>query len=114
MMSSASFIRSEIWARAQYISTSSSKTTVTTLRPKRLIERSSTTLGIDFTDCSIGYEMSCSTSWVASVGELVIICTWLLVISGSASIGRLYSENEPTTTSAKVNKPTINLLLMLK
>ncbi len=56
------------------------------------MERSSTTLGIDLTDCSIGYVINCSTSWVAKVGELVIICTWLFVMSGKASIGKVYNE----------------------
>ena len=69
--------------------TLSLKTTVTTDNPKRDTERISSTFMMLLIATSMGKVMSCSTSWGASVGDTVTICTWLLVISGTASTGRV-------------------------
>ena len=75
--------------RASRIGTLSLNTTVTTERPKRETERISTTFMMLLIATSIGKVMSCSTSCGASVDETVTIYTWLLVMSGTASTGRV-------------------------
>lgn len=75
--------------RASRIRTLSLKTTVTTDNPKRDTERISSTCMMLLIATSIGTVISCSTSWGASVGETVTICTWLLVMSGTASTGNV-------------------------
>jgi hypothetical protein len=48
------------------------------------------------------------------VGARVLICTWLFVISGCASIGRCVAEYTPQIIRAIVIKPMTNLLFMEK
>ena len=42
--------------------------------------------------CSMGNVMRRSTSGAAKEGDTVITCTWLFVISGTASMGSLVKE----------------------
>ena len=89
---SASFSRSDTCWRAQYTSVSSENTMVTTERPKRENERTSCTSGMVAMACSMGNVTSRSTSGAPSEGVWVMTCTWLLVMSGTASMGRCASE----------------------
>src|SRR5690606_5254405 len=89
-------------------------TTVMTDRPNLEMDRISTIPGILATACSIGKVISLSTSGAASVGDTVMTCTWLLVISGRASRGSRVTSMEPHTTSARVNNPMISLFLTEK
>ena len=73
--------------RACSVGTLSLNTTVTSDKPKRETERISSTFMMWLIEVSTGMVMSCSTSCGANVGEMVTICTWLLVMSGTASTG---------------------------
>ena len=95
------------------MSVSSLKTAVMTERPKREILRVSSSPGISAMACSIGKVTSCSTSCEAKVGVEVMICTWLLVISGTASMGSLVALHTPQKISIRVMNPTNSLFLML-
>ena len=53
-------------------------------------------------------------SSVPKFGACVITCTWLLVISGTASIGTLVILQIPAPTMVSVSKPIMNLLLIEK
>ena len=46
-------------------------------------------------EVSTGMVMSCSTSCGAKVGDTVTICTWLLVMSGTASTGSVTIAQMP-------------------
>jgi hypothetical protein len=83
---------------------------VTMLSPKRLMERISTRSGKLAMARSMGAVTNCSTSCAASVGVVVITCTWLLVMSGTASIGSCVSEYAPYSTSTSVKSPMMALL----
>ena len=85
---------------------------VTMLRPKRLMERISTRSGKLAMARSMGAVTNCSTSCAASVGVVVITCTWLLVMSGTASMGNCESEYAPYSTSTSVKSPMMALLWM--
>jgi hypothetical protein len=74
--------------RARSRSVPSSKTTVTAERPKRETLRICSTPGSPLIDDSTGNVMVRSTSTGPSAGTLVRTCTWTLVMSGTASIGR--------------------------
>ena len=50
-----------------------------------------------------------STSVGDSAGASVLICTWLFVISGTASIGSLVSDQIPTAAASKVTSSTNHL-----
>lgn len=63
--------------------------------------------------CSMGKVTSCSTSWPASEGQTVMICTWLLVISGTASMGNFDALQTPQMMSNNVTRPMTSLLLIL-
>lgn|GEM_PF-6270186 len=60
---------------------------VTTERPKRENECTSTRPGMVAIACSTGKETRRSMSPAASEGATVYTTTWLLVMSGMASIG---------------------------
>ena len=91
------------------MSVSSVKTMVTTLSPKRLNERISSIPGVVAIDCSTGNVTKRSMSSAPDEGETVTICTWLLVMSGTASIGNLEREKSPQTIIPNVKTATINL-----
>jgi hypothetical protein len=69
------------------MSVSSSKTTVTTETPYFESERISVTFGRPDMARSTGMLMYCSTSTGDRAGAAVMIWTWMLVTSGTASIG---------------------------
>ena len=98
--------------RAQYMSASSSKTSVMTDSPLRDMLRRSSSLGMLARAISTGVVMYCSTSCAPSDGACVMTCTWLLVMSGVASNGRRTSDHTPHTMSASVRTPTTSLLWM--
>src|SRR5690606_35021938 len=83
-------------------------------RPNLEMDRISTIPGILATACSIGKVISLSTSGAACVGDTVMTCTWLLVISGRAYRGSLVTSIVPHPTSASVNMPMIDLFLTEK
>src|SRR5690606_12767979 len=58
--------------------------------------------------------MNFSMSWVDRLLEVVITCTWLLVMSGTAPMGIRVREYSPTNTIKRVNSRTMNLLRTLK
>ena len=62
---------------------------VTTDKPKREKLRISSNPGILLLACSIGKVINRSISVAPKDGAEVITCTWLSVISGTASIGNL-------------------------
>ncbi len=57
--------------------------------------------------------MNCSTSWVERLRLVVITCTWLLVMSGTAPMGICVREYNPKPAMVAVNSSTISLFLML-
>ena len=65
---------------------------VMTDRPKREKERTSSRPGMVATLCSTGKDTSRSMSLAASDGATVYTITWLLVMSGTASIGSRLRE----------------------
>jgi hypothetical protein len=73
--------------RAKYRSVPSLNTTVTWDRPYFDSERVPSSRGKPFITLSIGKLMRCSTSSGEMPGAAVLICTWTLVMSGTASIG---------------------------
>jgi hypothetical protein len=79
--------RSDTCCLAQYTSVLSLKTIVTRDNPKREKERISMIPGTLAVACSMGNVMRRSTSGAAKEGDTVITCTWLFVISGTASMG---------------------------
>src|SRR6185503_12399231 len=89
------------------MSVPSSNTTVTTERPYFEIDRTSSTFGIPDIARSTGTVTYCSTSVGDSAGAGVMICTWTLVTSGTASIGRSIAERTPTSTRRPVATSTI-------
>ena len=95
--------------RARYLSVSSLNTTVTTLRPKREMERSSNTPGMPRTAISTGAVTNCSTSVVDKEGQMVSTWAWLLVMSGMASMGRREKDQMPARAMTRVMPPTSNL-----
>ena len=50
--------------------------------------------------------------WLNKIGKVVMICTWLLVISGKPSIGRFFSEYEPIPIKASTKSPITDLCLI--
>ena len=104
------WICSLINCRACSVGTDSSNTTVTNERPKRLTERISCTFMMLLMAISIGKVINCSTSCGANVGETVTICTWLFVISGTASTGSVHIAYKPPTRSRSVVNPTKSFL----
>ena len=100
--------------RASSIGTLSLNTTVTTESPKRDTERISSTFMMLLMATSMGNVMSCSTSCGASVGETVTICTWLLVISGTASTGSVSIAYIPPASRKSVVSPTNNFFVTAK
>ena len=81
------------------MSVPSSKATVTAERPKRLIERISSTRGRPLIAFSTGKVMNCSTSTGPSEGEVVRTCTCTFVRSGTASSGSVATEAAPTPSN---------------
>ena len=65
---------------------------VTTDSPKREKERTSSSSGMVATLCSTGKDTSRSMSLAASEGATVYTTTWLVVMSGTASMGKCLSE----------------------
>ena len=55
---------------------------------------------------SIGKVTCFSISTGESEGATVLICTWLLVMSGTASIGSRLSDHTPNAEAAKVRRTT--------
>jgi len=78
----------------------SSKTTVTTESPNLETERTSSRPGSPLIDSSTGVVMKRSTSSGPSAGAEVRICTWMLVTSGTASMGSDRIALRPPTTSS--------------
>src|SRR5258706_8223298 len=87
---------------------------VTTERPNLENDLISVMFGIVAIVCSTENVTSRSTSGAARDGDTVKTRTWLLVISGTASMGSLVTEYPPYKTNASVRIPTINLFLMEK
>ncbi len=98
--------------RAQYMSAPSSNTSVITESPLRDMLLRFSSRGMFAIAISMGVVMYCSTSCAPSEGAWVIICTWLLVMSGVESKGRLTSETTPHTASIRLKTPTTSLWLM--
>src|SRR6476661_6907767 len=88
------------------MSVPSAKTTVTADKPKRETERISSMRGRPLIAVSTGKVMNCSTSSGARPALLVSTCTWTLVTSGTASIGRVRSEATPITTRSSQKRRT--------
>ena len=57
--------------------------------------------------------INCSTSCVDKFREVVITCTWLFVISGTAPMGICVKANKPKPKTAAVNSKTMSLFSML-
>src|SRR5690606_26278490 len=95
------------------MSTSSSNMAVITESPKREMLRVSSMPGTLAMASSMGNVTSCSTSCPASVGQPVMICTWLLVMSGTASMGSFDALQTPHTISSRVIRPTMALFFIL-
>ena len=74
------------------MSVPSTKMIVTPEMPNCEKERTSLIRGMPLIAFSTGIVMNCSTSSGPSAGALVSAMTWTLVMSGTASIGRLRSE----------------------
>src|SRR4029079_6456382 len=89
------------------MSVPSSKTIVTTDRPYFEIDRTSSTFGMPDIARSTGTLTYCSTSTDESAGAAVITCTWMFVMSGTASIGSCTADRTPTATSSPVSSSTI-------
>src|SRR4051812_32769634 len=89
------------------MSVPSSKATVTTERPYLETERTSSTFGMPDIARSTGTVTYCSTSIGESAGAGVMICTWTLVMSGTASMGRSTAERTPTMIRRAVARRTI-------
>src|SRR5689334_4198424 len=85
--------------RAQYMSVPSSNTMVTTEMPYLEIERTSVVLGIPAIARSTGMLTYCSTSVGARAGDVVMTCTWTLVTSGTASMGKVNAARAPKRQS---------------
>ena len=64
--------------------------------------------------CSTGKVMRRSISTAPIEGEEVMTITWLLVMSGTASMGSLVRLYTPNATSASTISPTKSLLRMEK
>src|SRR5678815_5102427 len=92
------------------MSVPSSKTTVTTDRPYFEIERTSSTFGIPDIARSTGTVTYCSTSTGESAGAEVITWTWIVVTSGTASIGSFDAAWIPSATSSNVATRTMGRL----
>ena len=78
------------------MSVPSSKTIVTEEKPNWVIERTSLMRGMPFMAFSTGIVMNRSTSSGPSAGASVKAITCTLVMSGTASIGRLAANRPPT------------------
>jgi hypothetical protein len=84
---------------------------LTTDKPNREIDLISLIPGILEVACSIGKLINLSTSKDPKVDETVITCTWLEVISGSASTGSFINWMVPQMIQANVKRPITNLFL---
>src|SRR5215831_6979468 len=89
------------------MSVSSSKTTVTTESPYFDSDRISLTLGVPESARSTGTVTYCSTSTGDSAGDEVMTCTWMLVTSGTASMGSSKEDLIPTATKTMVAATTM-------
>src|SRR5690554_2746396 len=87
---------------------------VTTERPNLEIDRISRTPGRFAMASSTGKVTNCSISSVPRLGAWVITCTWLLVMSGTASSGTLVMLHIPPTIMARVSMLVISLLRIEK
>jgi hypothetical protein len=94
------------------ISAPSLNTTVTTDSPNLEIDLSSIISGILATAISIGEVIKLSTSYTARDGAIEMTCTWLLVISGIASIGEWNREYMPHPINAAMNRHIMNSFFM--
>jgi hypothetical protein len=81
-------------------------TAVTWEKPLRDKERVLSRPGMPARAVSIRNVTCFSTSAGDSAGAVVLICTCLLVMSGTASIGSRISDQVPSTTAAMLNKTT--------
>jgi hypothetical protein len=94
--------------------TPSSKIAVTCAKPLRDRDRVDCRPGIPASAFSMGQVISCSTSPGASDGASALICTWLLVMSGTASIGSFLSEYRPTAAAIAVSSTMSQRFLIEK
>ncbi len=88
------------------MSVPSSNTSVTCDKPKRDSERNSVKPAMPPISVSMGNVTSFSISSGASAGTCVLICTWTLVMSGTASIGSRNADHTPMPTRMNVAKNT--------
>src|SRR5262245_26476001 len=92
------------------MSVPSRNTMVTTDRPYLEIERTCSVRGIPAMARSIGTVTYCSTSTGDSAGDEVMIWTCTLVISGTASMGRLRAAFSPNSRNKSVATSTTGRL----
>ncbi len=93
-------MRSNTSCLANQGSVPSLKMIVTTETSAREIERSSVIPGTPFSAFSIGNVTLRSTSRALIPGASVMTATWIVEMSGSASIGRLRAASPPSINSA--------------
>ena len=78
-------------------------TAVTWEKPLRENERVYSRPGVPASAVSIGNVTCFSISTGDSAGATALICTWLLVMSGTASIGSLLSDQTPSAQATAVS-----------
>src|SRR5438445_11134745 len=88
-----------MWVRSR-------NTAVTWAKPLRENERVYSRVGVPARIFSIWNVICFSISTGVSAGAMALICTWLLVTSGTASIGSLLSDQTPRAQAMAVNSTT--------
>src|SRR6478609_7112879 len=84
----------------------SRNTAVTWAKPLRENERVYSRVGVPARIFSIWNVICFSISTGVSAGAMALICTWLLVTSGTASIGSLLSDQTPSAQATVVKSTT--------
>ena len=82
------------------------KTAVTWEKPLREIERVYSRPGMPASAVSTGKVTCFSMSVGERAGASVLICTWLFVMSGTASIGSRVSDQTPKAAAINVTSTT--------
>ena len=88
------------------MSTASSNTPVTWQKPFREIDRVCSSPGMPASAVSSGNVTNLSMSVVENAGCSTVICTCLLVMSGTASIGNCDNDHAPNNAATIVNATT--------
>ena len=98
--------RSLTWVLAKYTSTLSLNTAVNWAKPLREKERMLSSPGVPASARSSSTVTCFSISTGVSAGAMALICTWLLVTSGTASMGKRASDHAPKAVAMRVTRMT--------